>query len=75
MLGLLAPLHNALRSLRSLWSNLCCESEHEAREYARGQKTCASRLRTVAPTPHRPRASKQRAWACTEKSHPRPQAA
>ena len=36
MLGLLAPLHNALRSLRSLWSNLCCESDHEAREYACG---------------------------------------
>ena len=34
-----------------------------------GQKPCASRRRTVAPAPPRPRASQQWAWACTEK-HP-----
>ena len=35
------PLHNSLhslRSLRSLWSNRCNESAHEARAYARGPK-------------------------------------
>ena len=67
------PLHNSLRSLRSLWSDICSESVDEAREYARGQKPCASRRRTVAPAPHRPRASQQWAWACTEKNHPRRQ--
>ena len=44
------PLHNFLRSLRSLWSNRCNESEHEAR-CARGHKPCASRRRNSPRQP------------------------
>ena len=45
------PLHNFRRSLRSLWSNRCNESEHEAREYTRGHKPCASRRRNSPRQP------------------------
>ena len=54
MLGLPAPLQNSLRSLRSLWSNSCNESEHQARGYARGRQACASRQRRFAPPRPRP---------------------
>ena len=47
VLGLVAPLQNSLHSLRSLWSNTCNESVHEAREYARGPRALRS------SSPHR----------------------
>jgi hypothetical protein len=43
------PPPNSLRSLRSLRSDTRGESAHEAREYARGRKSCAPRLRTGRP--------------------------
>ena len=55
MLGLVAASHNSLRSLRSLRSDRCDESEHEAREYARGHEPCASRRRKGALPAARPR--------------------
>ena len=55
MLGLVAASHNSLRSLRSLRSDRCDESEHEAREYARGHEPCASRRRKGALPATRPR--------------------
>jgi len=42
VLGLGAPLQNSRHSLRSLWSNTCNESVHEAREYARGPRALRS---------------------------------
>ena len=55
MLGLVAAPHNSLRSLRSLRSDRCDESEHEAREYARGHEPCASRRRKGGLPAARPR--------------------
>ena len=55
MLAFVAPSHNSLRSLRSLCSNTCDESEHEAREYARGHESSASRRRKGALPATRPR--------------------
>ena len=42
----LGPRHNSLRSLRSLRSDKCRESDVEARGYARGQDSCAPRRST-----------------------------
>ena len=55
MLAFVAPSHNSLRSLRSLCSNTCDESEHEARDYARSHETSASRRRKGALPATRPR--------------------
>ena len=55
MLAFVAPSHNSLRSLRSLCSNTCDESDDEAREYARGHESCASRRRKGALPATRPR--------------------
>ena len=52
MLGHAAPSHNSLRSLRS---DRCDESDHEAREYPRGHETSASRRRKGALPATRPR--------------------
>jgi len=53
VLAFAAASHNSLRSLRSLCSITCDESEHEAREYARGHETSASRRRKGAlPATH-----------------------
>ena len=55
MLAFVAPSHNSLRSLRSLCSNTCDESVDEAREYARGHESSASRRRKGALPATRPR--------------------
>ena len=52
MLGLVAASHNSLRSLRSLRSNTCDESDIDSR-CARGHEPCASRRSTGAPRPAR----------------------
>ena len=55
MRAFVAPSHNSLRSLRSLCSNTCDESVDEARGYARGHESCASRRRKGALPATRPR--------------------
>jgi hypothetical protein len=48
----LAARHNSLRSLRSLRSDRCRESDDEARGYARRPKACGARRRLcAAPAP------------------------
>ena len=54
VLGIVAPLRNFLRSLRSLWSNRRNESDHEAR-CARGPKPCAPQRLAGALPPARAR--------------------
>jgi hypothetical protein len=43
------PLQNSLHSLRSLRSDTCSESVHEARGYARGHKPSVPRRRRNRP--------------------------
>ncbi len=56
LLGSKAPLQNSLRSLCSLHSDTCNESEHEAREYARGLRPlcCSAPPMRAGPCPAAP---------------------